>query len=154
VDECRVKTLLDNVFRVRSDKAYGSGEFLAWLLERNIQPHIPVIDRRHQTRGHFTRDAFRYEPKENAYYCPEGKPLHYRGEKRSSQGHAYCSTEAQCQGCPQKKLCTTGPFRHLFVHWHEPARQIVRGLTATPAYKQRYLRLHSGRQHIRIPLRR
>jgi hypothetical protein len=72
VDECRVKTLLDNVF---SDKAYGSGEFLAWLLERNIQPHIPVIDRRHQTRGHFTRDAFRYEPKENAYYCPEGKLL-------------------------------------------------------------------------------
>lgn len=119
-----------------ADKAYGSGEFLAWLLERNIQPHIPVIDRRHQTRGHFTRDAFRYEPKENAYYCPEGKPLHYRGKKRGSQGDAYCSTEAQCQGCPQKKLCTTGPFRHLFVHWHEPARQIARALTATPAYKQ------------------
>jgi transposase len=119
-----------------ADKAYGSGEFLAWLLERNIQPHIPVIDRRHQTRGHFTRDAFRYEPKENTYYCPEGKPLHYRGEKRSSQGYAYCSTEAQCQGCPQKKLCTTGPFRHLFVHRHEPARQIARGLTLTPAYKQ------------------
>ena len=29
-----------------ADKAYGSGEFLAWLLERNIQPHIPVIDGR------------------------------------------------------------------------------------------------------------
>ena len=27
-----------------ADKAYGSGEFLAWLLQRNIQPHIPVID--------------------------------------------------------------------------------------------------------------
>ena len=119
-----------------ADKAYGSGEFLAWLLERNIQPHIPVIDRRHQTRGQFTHDAFRYELKENAYYCPEGKRLHYRGEKRSSQGYAYCSTEAQCQGCPQKKLCTTGPFRNLFVHWREPARQIVRGLTGTPAYKQ------------------
>src|SRR4029077_11465388 len=32
-----------------ADKAYGSGEFLAWLLERDIQPHIPVIDRQHQT---------------------------------------------------------------------------------------------------------
>jgi transposase len=119
-----------------ADKAYGSGEFLAWLLARDIQPHIPVIDRQHQTRGHFTRDAFRYEPRENAYYCPEGKPLHYRGQRRSSQGYLYRSTEAQCQGCPQKKLCTPGPYRRLFVHWQEPARQIVRALAGTPAYKQ------------------
>ena len=53
-----------------ADKAYGSGEFLAWLLDRGVQPHIPVIDRRHQTKGRFTRDQFRYEPAENAYYCP------------------------------------------------------------------------------------
>jgi transposase len=119
-----------------ADKAYGSGEFLAWLLARDIQPHIPVIDRQHQTRGHFTRDAFRYEPRENAYYCPEGKPLHYRGQRRSSQGYLYRSTEAQCQGCPQKKFCTPGPYRRLFVHWQEPARQIVRALAGTPAYKQ------------------
>jgi hypothetical protein len=39
-----------------ADKAYGSGEFLAWLLDRGVQPHIPVIDRRHQTEGRFTRD--------------------------------------------------------------------------------------------------
>jgi hypothetical protein len=37
-----------------ADKAYGSGEFLAWLLDRGVQPHIPVIDRRHQTKGRFT----------------------------------------------------------------------------------------------------
>jgi transposase len=119
-----------------ADKAYGSGEFLAWLLERDIQPHIPVIDHRHQTRGRFTRDAFRYEPKENAYYCPEGKPLHYRGQRRSSQGYLYRSTETQCQGCPQKKLCTRGPYRRLFVHWQEPARQVVRALAGTPDYKR------------------
>ena len=119
-----------------ADKAYGSGEFLAWLLERDIQPHIPVIDRQHQTRGHFTRDAFRYEPTENAYYCPEGKPLHYRGQRRSSTGNLYRSTEAQCRGCPQKKLCTAGPYRRLFVHWHEPARQLARALSETPDYKR------------------
>jgi transposase len=119
-----------------ADKAYGSGEFLAWLLARDIEPHIPVIDRRHQTRGRFTRDAFRYEPRENAYYCPEGRPLHYRGQRRDSQGYLYRSTEAQCQGCPQKKSCTRGPYRRLFVHWQEPARQTVRALAGTPAYKQ------------------
>src|SRR5437899_11790729 len=35
-----------------ADKAYGSGEFVAWLLGQGIQPHIPVIDRRHQTGKH------------------------------------------------------------------------------------------------------
>jgi transposase len=119
-----------------ADKSYGSGEFLAWLLERGIQPHIPVMDRRHQTRGRFTRDMFRYEPQENAYYCSEGKPLHHRGQRRSSQGDLYRSTEAQCQGCPQKKLCTGGSYRRLFVHWQEPARQAVRALAGTPDYKR------------------
>ena len=119
-----------------ADKAYGSGEFLAWFLERGIQPHIPVMDRQHQTRGRFTRDMFRYEPQENAYYCPEGKPLHYRGQRRSSQGDLYRSTEAQCQGCPQKKSCTRGSYRRLFVHWQEPARQAVRALAGTPDYKR------------------
>ena len=127
-----------------ADKAYGSGEFLAWLLARNIQPHIPVIDRRHQTHGKFTREQFRYEPKENAYYCPEGKPLHYRGQRRSSQGYLYRSTETQCQGCPQKKSCTQGPYRRLFVHWHEPARQTVRALAGTTEYK------HSQRARYKI----
>jgi transposase len=119
-----------------ADKAYGSGEFLAWLLERGIQPHIPVMDRQHQTSGRFTRDMFRYAPQENAYYCPEGKPLHYRGQKRSSQGDLYRSTEAQCRGCPQKKSCTGGSYRRLFVHWQEPARQTVRALAGTPDYKR------------------
>ena len=94
-----------------ADKAYGSGEFLAWLLARGVQPHIPVLDRRHQTGGRFTRDQFRYEPAENVWYCPEGKPLRYRGQHRSMHGSSYCSTAAQCQGCPQKQRCTPTAYR-------------------------------------------
>jgi Transposase DDE domain len=96
---------------------------------------FPFIDRRHQTKVHFTREHFRYEPKENAYYCPEGKSLRYRGQSRRSQGFIYCATEAQCQGCQQEKLCTPGRYRKLFVHWQEPARQVARALAGTPAYK-------------------
>jgi transposase len=115
-----------------ADKAYGSGEFLSWLLARDIQPHIPVIDRRHQTHGHFTRDQFRYAPAENAYYCPEGKPLRYSRLRRRGQGYIYSSTVVQCRGCPQKQRCTAAPFRNLVVHWQEPARQIVRSLAGSP----------------------
>jgi transposase len=119
-----------------ADKAYGSGEFLAWLLGRGIQPHIPVIDRRHQTGGYFTHDQFRYEPAENAYYCPEGKRLSFAGRRRDSHGYLYRSTEAQCANCPQKRDCTSGPYRRLFVHEQESVRQTVRALSGTPAYER------------------
>ena len=34
-----------------ADKAYGTGPFLAWLSERDITPHILVLDRQQQTGG-------------------------------------------------------------------------------------------------------
>ena len=117
-----------------ADKAYGSGEFLAWLLERNIQPHIPVIDRRHQTHRRFTRDQFQYDPVENVFRCPQGQTLRFQGVTREHQGYIYRTTESQCRGCPVKKRCTPAPFRKIFVHWHEPARQVARELAQTSAY--------------------
>ena len=100
-----------------------------------MQPHIPVIDRRHQTDGHFTREQFRYEPAENIYYCPEGKPLRLRGVQRTSQGYAYQARETDCRECPQKKLCAAAPSRKLFVLWQESARQATRAMAGTPAYE-------------------
>jgi transposase len=132
----RVEKLGIRAEELAADKAYGSGEFLAWLLARGVQPHIPVIDRRHQTDGHFTHDQFRYEPAENAYYCPEGKMLSFKGRRRESHGYLYRSTEAQCANCPQKKRCTSGPYRRLFVHEQESVRQTVRALRGTPAYER------------------
>ena len=132
----RVEKLGIRVEELAADKAYGSGEFLAWLLARGVQPHIPVIDRRHQTDGHFTHDQFRYEPTENAYYCPEGKMLSFKGRRRDSHGYLYRSTEAQCMNCPQKKHCTSGPYRRLFVHEQESVRQTVRALRGTPPYER------------------
>ena len=132
----RVEKLGIRAEELAADKAYGSGEFLAWLLARGVQPHIPVIDRRHQTDGHFTHDQFRYEPAENAYYCPEGKVLSFKGRRRDSHGYLYRSTEAQCMNCPLKKHCTSGPYRRLFVHEQESVRQTVRALRGTPAYER------------------
>ena len=117
-----------------ADKAYGSGEFVAWLLGQGIAPHIPLIDRRHQTGKRFTRDQFRYAPEEHAYYCPQGQPLRYRRAHPTAQGDIYSTTPEQCRGCPQKQRCTSGVVRRLFVHREEPARETVRALARTPAY--------------------
>lgn len=94
---------------VGADKAYGSGEFWAWLLARGIQPHIPVIDRRHQTRGHFTREHFRYEARENIYYLPrrQAAALARSAAQQSrlrllldgSPVSRLSAEEAGCEGC-------------------------------------------------------
>jgi len=119
-----------------ADKAYGSGEFLAWLLEKKIQPHIPVIDRRHQTGRYFTQEQFQHDSRENAYRCPQGQMLRYRGLSVSNQGYIYRTTESQCRECPVKRRCTPAPVRKITVSWHEPAGQVVRELAQTSAYRQ------------------
>ena len=60
-----------------ADKSYGTGPFLAWLIDRGIAPHVPVLDRTQQTDGRFTRGDFVFERDANAYRCPNGKlPSH------------------------------------------------------------------------------
>ena len=121
---------------LRGDMGYGKGEFLAWLLSQGVEPHIPPKDHRHRIQAEITQEDFRYEAKENVYYCPEGKVLTYVGPARSNQAHLYRSTQEQCQGCPLKARCTSGRYRTIAVSWHEPARQVVRSLVGTPAYQQ------------------
>ncbi len=79
-----------------ADKAAAAS---SWRGSSGIQPHISLIDRRHQTGKHFTREQFRYAADENTYYCPEGQPLCYRGLSRTEHGYIYGATEAQCRKC-------------------------------------------------------
>ena len=142
-----------------ADKAYGSGAFLAWLQAQGIEPHIPVIDRRNQTQGRFSRDRFTYDGEADAYICPEGETLSYVGIDAQSQANVYRASPNRCRGCPQKKACTRGRARKLSVSWHEPARPSVRELAKTEAYqrsrRQRYkVERLFGELKTRINLRR
>ena len=47
----------------------------AWLLKRKVTPYIPVLDRKGQTDGKFTRDKFRYDPEQDRFLCPEEQEL-------------------------------------------------------------------------------
>jgi hypothetical protein len=44
-----------------ADAAYGSGLMIGWLMRRGIEPHIPLLDREHQTKGFFTRADFTFD---------------------------------------------------------------------------------------------
>jgi hypothetical protein len=65
-----------------ADKAYGTGPFLAWLSERNITAHIPVLDRQQQTGGLLPREAFTFDSERNAFICPQGKIMKHRTARR------------------------------------------------------------------------
>ncbi|MGH7745106.1 MAG: transposase, partial [Candidatus Dormibacteria bacterium] len=84
-----------------ADKAYGSGEFVAWLLDRDIAPHIRVIDRTRQNTDHVSRDDFAFEPEINAYRFPAGKLLTYRGIGRA-RVYSYNASPKDCAACALK----------------------------------------------------
>ena len=121
---------------LRGDMGYGKGEFLAWLVSQGIEPHIPPKDHRHRILAEITQEDFRYAASENAYYCPEGKPLKFSCLARTNQAYLYRSTREQCEGCPRKAACTSGPYRTIAVSWHEAAREAVRALVNTPGYRE------------------
>ena len=127
-----------------ADKGYGSAEFIDWLWSQGIAPHIPLIDRRHQTKGALTKDDFTYLPAANAYRCPAGKLLHYAGLGRQAQQHIYRSTPTQCASCPEKSKCTSGTVRKLGISWYEAARDRARALVDTSAF------VHSRRARSKV----
>jgi len=52
---------------------------IGWLMRREIEPHIPLLDREHQTNGFFTRSDFTFDPQANLFICPGGKQLKSTG---------------------------------------------------------------------------
>ena len=61
-----------------ADKSYGAGPFLAWLLKREIAPHVPVLDRKHQTDGKYDLSHFAYDADRDSFTCLEGHETRLR----------------------------------------------------------------------------
>jgi len=105
-------------------------------LERAIEPHIPVLDRKNQTNGMFTKDVFRFDANANTFTCPAGKTFHYRGMAYATRVQTYKSRLKDCQVCPTKSQCTNGKVRTVTRLLNEPARETVRALASTRQYAQ------------------
>ncbi len=123
-----------------ADTAYGSGGMLAWLTERGIEPHIPILDRSGQTNGVFSRNDFSFDRDRNVFICPGSKDLRLVHE-RDNGILIYRARTRDCAHCPLKPQCTTASIRSLSVSVHEELRQRVAGLAGTAAFKKSaYLR--------------
>jgi transposase len=136
--------------RLAADSAYGSASMLNWLVqEKQITPHIPVIDKSKREDGTFSRGDFRYDAEQDIYLCPAGKTLTTTGTLVNDGATLlYLARKQDCDGCELKaRCCPKVPFRRIPRHQHEGARDIARSLVGTEAFEQ------SRRDRKRIEMR-
>lgn len=122
--------------RVAADVAYGTGALLGTLVDREIEPHIPVWDQSTVAAdGRFTRADFAFDKERNVYVCPSGKLLRTSGTVHGGTTVKYIARKSDCIPCPLKEICTTGSQRTLARDVNEVARDQVRGIMRTEAYQ-------------------
>jgi transposase len=120
---------------VAADTTYGNGEFLPWLADRNVTAYMHTRDSalRKNNPG-YGPERFTYQPESNSYRCPAGEQLNYVGLNVRNRAHAYIGSAKRCGACSQKAQCTTGRYKYLAIHIHEPVRQRARELAQTPEF--------------------
>ena len=122
--------------RLAADTAYGTGKLLAWLLDKDITPHIPVKEGYERTDGMLPRLDFAYDAARDIYICPNGRPLRTSGTVHDGRARNYLSHPADCRVCKLKKQCTRAPFRKIARDINEKARDHARSFTGTPEFDQ------------------
>jgi len=100
--------------RLIADTAYGSAAMLDWVVvQKQIEPHIPVWDKSQGKPGMFGRSEFTWDDEADCYYCPAGKRLRSRSRHfknpRSPVTKAdtiiYRSSQPDCKTCELKSQC-------------------------------------------------
>lgn len=122
--------------RLAADAAYGSGLMIGWLMRRRIEPHIPLLDREHQTKGFFTRAEFTFDPQANVFICPSEKLLKSTGLIRDDGTVPYFASTKDCRACTLKPRCTKGEKRIVTRNLFEAEREHVRTLRGTEAFER------------------
>ena len=125
--------------RLAADTAYGSGPNLHWLVkDKDIAPHIPVIDKSKREDGTFSREDFRFDKERNVYVCPANKTLTTTGTViDDGETLRYLASTSDCRGCPLKvRCCPKAPLRRIPRSIYEEARDVARALAKTEAFEQ------------------
>jgi transposase len=122
--------------RLIADTAYGTGEFLGWLVkQRKITPHIPVWDKSKRDDGTFSRENFTFDKKQNCYTCPAGQTLTTTGRVHRDGSVRYRAPVPVCRSCPLKpQCCPNMPARRIPRDVHEDARDVARRKMETKAF--------------------
>ncbi len=132
--------------RLVGDTNYGSAAMVGWLVEeKQIEPHVPVVDKSERDDGTFSRSDFQWDETANEYRCPAGHVLRSnwrpftnpRTHVTKADTIIYRSSQSDCEACAMKAdCCPTTPRRNVPRSIHEPARDVARAIAKTDAYRQ------------------
>jgi hypothetical protein len=124
--------------RLAADTAYGSAPTLHWLVnDKQIAPHIPVIDKSKRDDGTFSREEFTFDKERDIYTCPAGKTLSTTRRVMNDDQLLYRASKLDCDVCPLKKrCCPKEPARKIPRSIYEEARDVARALGKTEAFEQ------------------
>jgi hypothetical protein len=124
--------------RLAADTAYGSAANLDWVVnDKNIAPHIPVIDKSKREDGTFSREDFTFDKERNVYICPAFNILTTTGKIMNDDMLFYRASTRDCAACSFKaRCCPKEPARKLLRSIYEEARDVARALAKTEAYEQ------------------
>lgn len=123
--------------RLVADTAYGTGQFLGWLVSAGITPHIPVWEKGIRDDGTFSRSDFTFDNGKNEYRCPNGKALRTTGVVHDGRTILYRASKLDCDPCPLKaKCCPNMPSRKIPRDVNEEARDLARALMGTPEFER------------------
>ena len=124
--------------RLAADSAYGSASTLHWLVSnKQITPHIPVIDKSMRNDGTFSREDFTFDKERDIYTCPAGKILTTTRKIVNDEQLLYRASKRDCNICPFKmRCCPKEPARKIPRSIYEEARDIARAVAKTAAFEQ------------------
>src|SRR5262245_15691026 len=124
--------------RLAADTAYGSAANLNWLVEdKQIAPHIPVIDKSKREDGTFSRQDFTFYKEGNVYICPAFKVLTTTGKIMNDDQLFYRASRRDCAACAFKaRCCPKEPARKISRSIYEEARDVARAIAKTEAFEQ------------------
>ena len=124
--------------RLAADTAYGSAPTLHWLVnDKQIAPHIPVIDKSKREDGTFSREDFTFDPERDVYTCPAGRTLTTTRKIMDDDHLLYRASKLDCDVCPSKmRCCPKEPARKIPRNIYEDARDVARALARTAAFDQ------------------
>lgn len=129
--------------KISADTGYFSGENLAEVEARGIDGYIADdLTETKRENNPFAKDHFPYDPDRDAYQCPQGHWLVYKGTSVLPDGRVqrrYSNVPA-CKACPLHDKCTKSKTRVIVRDIHDPLRAQMRSKLKTPEGKQEYRR--------------
>jgi transposase len=92
-----------------ADAGYADSEELKKIDDQQIKVVVPSQRQAlHQEEGPFSKSHFRYDAKQDCYFCPQGQKLSYMGtDRRSGERHYQITNPKLCHHCIHYGQCTS-----------------------------------------------